>query len=119
MPSEIEIQRIKRRAEQLCHWRNENVSAELGKACFDIQAQQFVFYKTAFAVDSIHCQRDIEVAKLHYEPTGKQWHLFIRSNDNDINRDVEWQAHITHPMHVDALSLLSVIERDQDEYIWG
>lgn len=116
MPSEIELQRIKRRAEKLCHIRNENLPLTQGKSSFDIQGEQFIFYKAMFSVDSMRCQHELEVAKLQYDMTGKQWHLLVRS---EANKKDQWQAHLFHPVHVDVLNLLTVIEKDADECIWS
>ncbi|OEF23149.1 DUF3024 domain-containing protein [Vibrio rumoiensis] len=117
MISELEWRRITKRAEELCHYRNESVPVAQGKACFDFGETHVVFSKAVFSVDSMHCSHMYDVAKLIFYKDKREWRLFVRRLSTN-NEQPEWKPHTSTPRSQDPIQLIELIEKDKEECIW-
>ncbi|MGO2456309.1 DUF3024 domain-containing protein [Vibrio casei] len=117
MIRELEWRRITKRAEELCHYRNESVPVAQGKACFDVGAIHVVFSKAVFSVDSLHCNHIYDVAKLVFDKDEEVWRLFVRNLGSKVKHTI-WLPHGSVPKSQDPILLIEVVEKDTDECIW-
>ncbi|ASG05331.1 DUF3024 domain-containing protein [Vibrio anguillarum] len=106
---------LERRAELVCHNRNQSVSVELGKSCFEPIVNGVHFIKHHYKLDSTHCDYSSIVAKVIWEEA--KWALYIPNTDPD--KEIEdWLPYPFLPKTTDLTALIREIEKDPKSYFW-
>ena len=114
---------LERRAELVCHNRNQSLPVELGKSCFEPIADGVQFIKHHYKLDSTHSDYSSIVAKVFREEL--QWGLYIPSDHSSARyvlngqQDTQsWQPYPYLPKSDDLTALIREIEKDPKSYFW-
>lgn len=107
---------IERRAELVCHNRNQSLPAELGKSDFEPIENGVQFIKNHFKLDSAHCDYTSPVAKVIWEEELSLWALYVPCEPGNL---LEWMPYPYLSKSGDLTALIREVEKDPKSYFWS